>query len=139
MKNKSINAFAKQAVLGSAEIKIPIHEWPKLYNALTDALHRARVNNSTIINLIDNRLIGVCPKCHTWSSGNGLSLIGMQGVISSPFIFTGNSGGAERLTKGLCRNYSCSCRDIIIFWKPDEDLNAIKKLAKMGIEIIQRI
>lgn len=69
------------------------------------------------------------PEMSRSSGGQGLAMIGMTD------IFTGATGGVERLKDGLCRNYSCSSSDILIFWRPDEDDRTADRLAAMGIEI----
>jgi hypothetical protein len=70
---------------------------------------------------IDQNLVGVCPKCRTHTAGKGLAWLSVSQSDWSQGIrvfFTGDSGGAERLVVGKCRNQNCSCTLMLISWWP---------------------
>jgi hypothetical protein len=50
-------------------------------------------------------------------------------------IFTGNSGGFERMLEGRCLNYSCSSTEHELFWCPDLNPNDLAELHSRGIRI----
>lgn len=117
--NSSLYAeFARQAISGPTECKIAIRDWPDLYHALTSALIASGQND--IIQQINACLYGQCPACYIETAGKGLAALAGYAQSSSRPRFTGNSGGAEHLLRGVCRNYECSCKEIVIFWKPQE-------------------
>jgi len=101
---------------------------------------------------LEKNLLGVCPKCHTVTKGEQLlqvydfrermrTEVGPV-AIDQPIaiaiasrILAELSGGVERLLKGRCRNSSCNCERILVFWRAHESKKLTKRLAKMGIEI----
>lgn len=138
IEDSKFHDFGQKAVIGPADCRINITQFTNLYQALVQALQKCGISNRDIVDLVSTRLLGVCPECYTWSGGQGLAMIASFGQ-NRGMILGGATGGAERLTQGLCRNTNCSCRDILIFWKPDEDQVVITRLAKMGIEISPRL
>lgn len=134
---KGIAFFAARAVDHPADCKIAITEWRTLYETLTETLKSRGLSSSQIVSLVNDRLIAVCPDCHTWSGGQGLAMLATLGRAGG-MIFGGATGGGERLAQGVCRNANCSCKDFLVFWKPDEDRDTIAILGRMGIEISPR-
>lgn len=134
-----IDKFVRDALKGPAKCRISIAEIPELDSELIEALKSKATPPSDVVTLVNSLLLGVCPDCATWTGGQGLSLIGTLGEAkASIVIMTGATGGGERLINGRCRNYSCSCTDILVFWRPDDDPDAVRQLAQMGIKIKQR-
>jgi len=125
-------AFAEKAIQGSADCEIDIGGWFALYKTLAKVLINSGMTAQAVVDLVNERLIGVCPKCHTLHPGQGLAMVSLMhegaNIINAP-------ANAYRILEGRCRNLSCSSRDIIIFWKPDEDRDAIARLASMGIVV----
>ena len=126
--------FAKQAVDGPAECRIPITEFANQYEMLTTVLREKGLSNHKIVELVNAKLLGVCPECHTWSGGQGLAMLATLSE-GKGVMFRGASGGADRFLNGVCRNPKCSCKDVLIFWRPDEDRSTIERLRQMGIAI----
>jgi CcmD family protein len=131
------SGFASQAARGPADCRIAIKDWLDLHDELARRLIDKGASNTEIVDLLNDRLIGVCPRCHTWTAGQGLSMLSTTRLTKAT-IFTGNTGGMERLVDGLCRNYDCPCTEILIFWKPDEDRDAVARLGSMGVRIKPR-
>jgi hypothetical protein len=88
---------------------------------------------------LEKKSLGVCPKCHTVTNGEQLvqvykiaeemrTEVGMFSIVAL-------SGGAERFLQGKCRNSNCDCKEILVFWRPQEDKKATDRLAKMGIKL----
>jgi hypothetical protein len=135
---KITDAFVKRAISSPADCKIAITEWRIFYDTLVEKLKERGMNTSQILNLVHNKLIGVCPDCHMDMSGQWLNQVAAFATVGR-VILTGVSGMTHRFLKeGVCPNANCSCKEILVFWKPDEDRDAIERLAKMGIKIIPR-
>jgi hypothetical protein len=134
MLSKNIQRFLAEAVDGPSTCIIPIWQFNYLYFALTARLKKKGLTNSKIVDLVDEKLLGVCPDCATPSGGQGLSLKATYDRFGGVML-TGNTGGMEHLMEGTCRNQDCHSKTIIIFWRPDEDLGAVKRLAEMGIHV----
>lgn len=128
----TVSQFAERAVQGSVVCRINILDIEKLWRDLIDKLQTTGLLSSDAIKLVDDKLLGVCPKCATYTGTLGYVSACMQ---AAGVVFMGDSKGVERLREGHCRNYDCSSTEILIFWRPDEDEKARKRLSKMGIQI----
>jgi hypothetical protein len=131
--------FIESAVQGPADCRIRINKYLTLYDDLTQVLRANGLSTAQTIDLVNTSLIGVCPECNTWTAGQGLTLLTIARNLGQNAVFTGNTGGMERLLKGVCRNSNCSCPELLIFWRPDEDRRVITLLAQKGIEIIPSV
>lgn len=137
-KSADYSSFAKKATQGSADCEIGISEWLTLFDVFATALVKSEManGNDKVVQLINERLIGVCPKCHILFPGQGLAMLA---VMRDCKVFTGAPPDAYRVLDGRCRDESCSCRKMLIFWKPDEDRDAISRLAGMGIMVKPKV
>jgi ankyrin repeat protein len=131
-KEARFTSFAEKVSRGPATCEVAIAEWPSLYEALSAQLMGSGIAARQVVELVDERLIGVCPVCRVLSPGKGLQMINLMRQSS---VFVGAPADAYRLLGGHCRTESCSSRSILIFWKPDEDREAIARLAGMGIVV----
>ncbi len=129
-------SFAENAKHGPADCVIVISEWLVLYETLGKVLMNSGMTAQVIVGLVNKRLIGVCPKCRTLYPGEGLATLSMMHdglkIINAP-------PDAYRVLEGHCRNDSCTCKKMMIFWKPDEDRNAISRLAGLGINVRPKV
>jgi hypothetical protein len=78
-------------------------------------------------------LIGVCPKCDERCAGKALAQMPMFAAVGSRVVFTGDSGGFERMLRGQCLNYSCSSTEFDLFWAPDLDSTILQHLGERGV------
>ena|SRR5260370_27441147 len=133
-KSADYSSFVKKATQGSADCEIGISEWLTLWDAFATALVKSEMakGNDKVVQLINKRLIGVCPKCHILFPGQGLAMLA---VMRDCKVFIGAPPDAYRVFNGRCRNESCSCRRMLIFWKHDEDRGTMSRLAGMGIMV----
>lgn len=128
--------FAKKASTGSAECTLPITDFPELYTSLIDSLKATGLDAAAIVELINKKLLGFCPKCATCSSGQGLGLIAtMKQMGSAAITFGGGSTQTKRMFEGMCLNPTCDCREITIFFRPDEDVAMADRLEQRGVRI----
>jgi len=128
----SVSQFAERAVQGPVVCRINILDIEELWRELIDKLKTTGLSSSGAIKLVDDKLLGVYPKCATYTGALGYVAAFMQ---AGGGVIIGGSKGVERLAEGHCRNYGCSLTGILIFWRPDEDEKARKRLRKMGIPI----
>lgn len=132
-KSRTIRAFVVKAINGPADCQIKISEIADLYYALADGLRKRGMTNLEIVHLVDSKLLGVCPKCYIATNGEWLSWLATIKFKDLWKKTIGLSSDAMRVMEGRCRNPSCACTEILIFWRPIEDNEAIDRLAKMGI------
>jgi hypothetical protein len=102
--------------------------------ALAKALGDSGISNDGILKLLDYGLIGVCPRCNQYCAGKAIFMLKTFSLMGS-VMFTGNSGGAERLMDGKCSNYSCENTTFELFWCPDLDPGMLANLHSRGIRI----
>lgn len=135
-KSRTIRAFVAKTLIGPSDCRIKISDIADLYDALVDDLLKRGVAKPTIIRLLDSKSLGVCPKCYTATRGEWLSGFYVKKLMmqrGTHVIELGRSSDTERFLKGICRNPNCDCKEILIFWRPDEDKGTTDRLAKMGI------
>jgi len=125
------DAFVHRAARSPADCRIRISELGELYLDLMAELRKRRVYTRDFA----KKILGVCPECGLWSAGEGLLCIAF--VKNRPDTLTpGWTKSNLRLLDGHCRNEECSCTEIMVFWRPNEDENARARLLAMGIDII---
>lgn len=129
-------SFAILAASGPAGCEIAIAEWDALYKLLASKLVASGMTTRQAVDLVDERLIGVCPRCHIVSPGQGLQMISLMRHNN---VAVGAPADAYRFLQGHCRTDSCPSKRILIFWKPDEDPGAIARLGRMGIAIRPKV
>jgi hypothetical protein len=127
--------FVTRATQGPAVCTVAINDWLALYVALCKALIGAGMSHSDVLHAVNDRLFGVCPRCHGSSTGDGLSTLY---IIKRAASFSGAPPSANRLLAGRCPNETCPCRNIMIYWKADENPEAIASLAAMGVTVTPR-
>lgn len=125
--------FAENALNGSVRWRISIRQISSVVTALNKKLQEAGVPSNTLYDLCNNSLLSVCPICNECCAGKALLMMNtMRGANS---LFTGNSGGFERMLAGRCLNYSCNSTEHELFWCPDLNPTDFAELNSRGIRI----
>jgi hypothetical protein len=101
--------------------------------ALNKQLLESGVPSKELYDLFNNSLLSVCPVCNQFCSGK--ALLSMEWMGGTNVVFTGNSGGFERMLEGRCLNYSCDSTEHELFWCPDLNLKDFAELQSRGIKI----
>ena len=125
--------FAEHATTGPARCRVSINEIPGVVNDLNTRLQKLGIKPDELRDLHYNTLLSVCPKCNEYCAGPALLMMDMMKNANT--MFTGNSGGFERMLEGLCFNYSCSSTEHELFWAPDLNPSVLKELHSRGIKI----
>lgn len=63
-KSLSIEQLIERALQGPADGQVEIFRIPELYEKLTQGLKKKGLSTSEIVDLVNVKLLGVCPKCH---------------------------------------------------------------------------
>jgi Ankyrin repeats (3 copies) len=136
----SPSEFPSHAAWSHANCVVPISEIADLIRSLDTALMSKGMSMDTMQDLCFFSLIGLCPQC-----GNPCGPDALQSFVlfkalggANNVMFTGQSGGGDRLIRGQCRNTSCSSRDMQIFWCPDIDPDAVAYFKSRGLELKDR-
>jgi hypothetical protein len=127
--------FAARAMKGPVRCEVAISGLPGVAAALSKAFSEAGVGSEGILELFDHGLLAICPKCNKWCGGKALLLLQAFGETKDHVVFTGDSGGAERLIEGVCRDPSCSSRIYELFWCPDLDPMVLEEIRLRGVNI----
>ncbi|MBI3796457.1 MAG: hypothetical protein HY268_05735 [Deltaproteobacteria bacterium] len=120
---------------GCARSEVPISKIPDIFDQISATRKAKGLKGSQITALLRHSLLGVCPQCGSSSAAAGLQIIWTNRNVGGNVTLTGNTGGTERWFRGLCRNYSCSSKDIMLFWCPDKDQKSKSYLKGAGIEL----
>jgi hypothetical protein len=129
----SPEAFPKRALLGPASCNSWIRRIPDVLKGLNSRLNQIGVPEEKLPELYNTSLIGVCPRCNQYCAGK--ALLRMEMFLGANALFTGDSGGFERMLRGFCLNYSCSSTDFDLFWCPDLDSDMLSNLRQRGVNI----
>ena len=119
MFSSNVTEFVNATKNGSAECRIAIKRVPEFLAKLL--VCRDSPDNAWP-DLISKCLVGICPECHIESMGQGLLMLKFYmdvGGKRATVRFYGGTGGFLRLTRGLCRNEACSCKEILLSWRPE--------------------
>jgi hypothetical protein len=127
---KSADEFIRRAALGPANYRTDISDFPRLYGDLTSALKDTGMSMSTILNLV-SKLFAVCPDCRSRTVGNALAEFAAYASAGREKLLV--PGEMARLLTGVCYNDECSSRDIVCFWRADENPNTTRFLHEIGI------
>ncbi|MBK7214980.1 MAG: hypothetical protein IPH88_17160 [Bacteroidales bacterium] len=118
--NNVVNLFIKTAMDKSAYCSIAISELGTASSDLAQAFMKSGISASHVTELLNTGLLAICPMCHDYISGQALLMLDTLALAGS-VVFTGNSGGAERLMEGKCKSYSCFSKTYDLYWCPDLD------------------
>ena len=130
----NVEDFPDQAATGPTHCNAPIQLIESIVMRLVNKLKDNGVSIDAMHDLLNNSLIAVCPKCNEYCAGKALLMLPMLSGVSN-MLFTGNSGGFERILDGKCLNYLCYSTQYELFWCPDLDSNLMRKLSSQGINI----
>lgn len=125
--------FAEKAINGSVKWRINISQIPKVVSAINKKLQESGIPSNEIYDLFNNSLLSVCPVCNNYCAGK--ALLSLEWMVGSNTLFTGNSGGFERILEGRCLNYSCNSTEHELFWCPDLNPQYLAELNSRGINI----
>jgi hypothetical protein len=131
-----VDSFVQRALKGPASSSAELSRVGDLVIALARQLEKKnrKVPKSEILNLVNTKLLGICPKCGVITSGETLSFLGALRNEEKKLPSEVN-GGIKRLSRGYCRNEACPCTYLMIFWRPNEGNWAVDRLARMGIQL----
>jgi hypothetical protein len=110
--------FVARTITGPARCRISILKIPVVVKQLVTEFQKQNIQSSDLIDLLDNSLLSVCPKCNHFSGGKSLLMIHTLSMANGT-VFTGSSGGIERMAKGHCLIKSCDSTEHELFWYPD--------------------
>lgn len=127
--------FAKCAAQGPAWSRLPIKSIPQVIAELGAEMKSLHVPSDAFYDLYNNSLLGVCPKCNQHCAGKAFGMMPLLSASKGTVMFTGNSGGFERMLQGTCLNYSCTSTEFDLFWCPDLDTRMLQNLRGRGINI----
>jgi len=127
--------FAKRAANGPAWSRLPIMSIPPIITELNAQMERLNVPSDAFHDFYNNSLLGVCPKCNEYCAGKAFLRMPMLASGGGRVLFTGNSGGFERMLQGTCLNHSCSSTEFDLFWCPDLDPRMLQNLRGRGINL----
>lgn len=132
----SPSEFPTRAAWSHTNSVVPISEIADLIRSLATALTSKGMSKDTMQDLWFFSLIGLCPKCGTPCGPDALKMfVVFKAMRGGNVMFTGQSGGGDRLFRGQCRNTACSSRDMQIFWCPDIDPDAVAYFKSRGLEL----
>ncbi|RLC64018.1 MAG: hypothetical protein DRI01_04195 [Chloroflexi bacterium] len=118
-----IDEFVRSAFEGPAYCYIKVSQIGKLYDALAKQLVKRGMETSEVVELLDDNILGLCPKCGAMFAGEGIALVAMiqDGSFSfrEKIVYSATSQKAKSLVEGHCPN--CSSENIIICWRIEED------------------
>ena len=141
---KTIQKFVQNILnKDSADCKIKISNYSRLYDKLTCELMAQGNSTSQTIDLVDNQLYGVCPNCGIVTTGEQLSVCPLIDTMGGDNVrFVSDTGESDRLINGLCKNNKCFCRVILIAWvrkptKNEKDLSGVIKAEHALFFILQ--
>jgi hypothetical protein len=134
--------FAVCAAEGPAWCRLAIVAIPNVITALNEEMQRLKIQAGALDDLYNNSLLGVCVNCNEYCTGKAFIRMPLLGAAGDGVLFTGNSGGFERMLQGKCLNYSCESTAFDLFWCPDLDKRMLLNLRQRGINLdpnIQRM
>ena len=105
---------------GAATHLSPIGDICAAMDAISEELKSQGLKGATIVPLLDHGLLGVCPKCGTPCSAEGLHLLWAFQRTGGNIAFSGGSAEMDRLAKGRCVRRGCSSSELRLFWAPDK-------------------
>jgi len=126
-----IEQFIQSTFRGSVCCRVGIIDVGELVSALQLQFMRQGIPTGKVLELLNQKLVGVCPDCHTNSTGKGLIALHTYREMKNrgtKVVFNGDSGGAERLLEGQCRNQKCSCKVILLNWLTDISNDSVKEV-----------
>jgi hypothetical protein len=128
-----LQRFATDAVSGPALCEIDVAACGDLYDVFVVALQEANAERSTssLMDLIEAKLVGVCPKCGTQTPGRALAFVASARIFER-VVSVGKTGGGERLAEGRCRNDLCTGTTILVFWRADESIELSRRMEALG-------
>lgn len=129
----SPDEFTDAALAGSARWRLPIKNIPSAVTALTKKLQESGVPSNALHDLVNNGLLSVCPVCNEYCAGK--ALLSMEWMTGTNTLFTGKSGGFERMLEGRCLNYACNSTEHELYWCPDLNPKYLAELQSRGIRI----
>jgi hypothetical protein len=118
--NLKVNEFVMNALERPAFCSASISDLKTITSELAQAFMKSGISSTYVSELFTNSLIAICPKCHDYISGGALLMLDTF-ALAGGVVFTGNSGGAERLMEGKCKSYSCFSKTYDLYWCPDLD------------------
>ena len=136
-KNLRVDAelFTKTAATGSAWSRLSIKNIPAVIAGLNLEMEQLKIPSENLHDLYNNTLLGVCPRCNEYCAGKALLRMPLLAAADGGVMFTGNSGGFERMLQGTCLNYSCSSTEFDLFWAPDLNPQMLQNLRGRGINL----
>lgn len=116
---RNIQEFVAKAVEGPSNYQTKISEYADLNFALAEGLKKRGMASSRIVSLMDSKMIGICAECGIMYTGEWLSYVATlrESGLASKTI--GLSSASVRFLEGKCRNPGCSCKEILVLWRPD--------------------
>jgi hypothetical protein len=127
--------FAKCAATGPAWSRLSIRNIPQVITELHAEMDHFNIPAADVFDFFNNSLLGVCPECNEYCAGKAFLNMPLMAEIGNNVMFTGNSGGFERMLQGRCLNYSCSSMEFDLFWCPDLDSRMLRNLQGRGINL----
>lgn len=129
-----VRGFVKQALEGSANIRIEIKQVGKILNELTEAMWKSKDLGDKQGKYFYKSLLGVCPECKVLSSYDKLGTLQLANSMGASRIgFSyGSSGVLGRFASGICFNKPCECREIVLAWNPIVNFQFMSWLRSLG-------
>lgn len=115
-----LEEFANKALNGSAKCRMQIPEVATVLDFLY-AKHKDVAEDdlgTEVVDMVYEKLYGVCPKCGIRSDGKSLYIILTARNLGdgANIMFRGNSSGRAAFACGLCRQEGCSSKEITLYW-----------------------
>jgi len=116
----NISEFVQRAPTGSAYCRIKNTQLNRLYISLAARMVEPGKPDE-VTQLLDENLSSICPRCGTWLTGKALGLAGKKQGLKGPERKSGVGRGTMRVVNGYCFNEKCSCNEMVICWRIEED------------------
>ena len=101
-----------------AECQLNITQYRRFREGLYDRLRSQGFSDSKIVHMIQEKLVGVCPKCGARMTGEYLDWLWVVGNPDLNVVALSGGERAARFSQGKCVIEWCSSGDIVLHWQP---------------------
>jgi len=125
-----IEEFLKNALSSPVCCRVKILRMGSFVSALELQLMQQGASAGEALEILNKKLVGVCPDCRLQSAGKGLAVLENYRAMQEQGAnvdFRQGSEEVKRIFKGNCRDKKCSSKSIFLYWRPETTFDPAKE------------
>lgn len=125
-----VEEFLQNALNGPVCCRVKILCMGSFVSTLELQLMQQGVSAGEALEILNKKLVGVCPDCRLQSAGKGLAVLESYRAMQEQGVNVDFGQGSEevkRILRGNCRNKKCSSKSILLYWRPEATFDPAKE------------